>query len=166
MKNSHISLFRVWFCLMGCFGTFSLSAQTVAPTEISAQYGPETGISGLMPKLSYRGPAEGWYGGVSVSVWLVAVGAVTVAPCYGYRYRGAASELSVAFTWVGARRDGGRGQAGFFINANPRVMLGHRMYVGFGPGFYLYRSKRPTNTLWDDVGRYNFELGYSERLRW
>lgn len=39
------------------------------------------------------------------------------------------------------------------------------MYAGFGPGFYLYRSKRRTNTLWDDVGRYNFELGYSERLR-
>lgn len=136
------------------------------PTEIAIQYGPETGISGLMPKLSYRTGATGWYAGVSVSVWVVAVGAVTVSPCFGYRYKGLAAETALAFTYVsGARGGGGRDPNGYYLNINPKVLLGHRVYAGFGPGFYLYKTKSVTNTLWDDVGRYNFEAGYSERLR-
>jgi hypothetical protein len=145
--------------------SFSVCAQNF-PTEISAQYGPETGISGIMPKVSYRSGAEGQYWGISVSWWVVAVSSFSIAPCYGYRHKGMSAEVSAAFTFVlPPDGKGGRGTTGFYFNVNPKVMLGHRIYAGFGPGFYLYRRNSTTKTLWDDAGRYNFELGYSERLR-
>jgi hypothetical protein len=155
----------ILFLLLFTGGASLLPAQDF-PTEISVQYGPETGISGLMPKLGYRNGPEGSYWGISVSVWIVSVAGVTISPCYGYRHRGASAELATAVTFVPGKREGGTKEPrGYFLTANPKVLVGHRVYAGFGPGFYLYRSKKPTNTLWDAVGRYNFELGYSERLR-
>jgi len=53
----------------------------------------------------------------------------------------------------------------FQATVNPKVLLGHRVFVGFGPGIYLFKSKKLSNSRWDDVGRFNFEVGYSENLR-
>lgn len=135
------------------------------PTEISAQYGPETGFSFIMPKLAYRTGAEGWYFGGVVSVCIFEVLAVTVAPVGGYRKKGIAFESSLAFTYVDRETGFRKHPSGYFLNVNPKIMLGHRVFAGFGPGIYLYKSKKPTNTGWDNLGKFNYELGYSENLR-
>lgn len=145
--------------------SISLSAQDF-PTEISAQYGPETGISLLMPKLAYRQPKEGPYLGAFVSVCVVSVATISVGVIGGYRWGGLAGETSLAFTLVGKSSDGVKTSPAIFqANLNPKIMLGQRVFVGFGPGIYIFKSKKLSNSLWDDAGRFNFEVGYSENLR-
>lgn len=145
-----------------------ISGQTLFddfPSEISVQYGPETGFSLLMPKAAARTSPEGWYYGVAFSTNLVSVFTFTIAPVGGYRKQGFSADVSLAYTFVSGQRDGGKDPRGHFLNLNPKVMLGHRVFAGFGPSFYLVRSKKQTNSAWDDLGKYNFELGYSNRLR-
>lgn len=135
------------------------------PSEISIQYGPETGVSLLMPKVAARTSPGGWYYGVALSTNLVSVFTFTVAPVGGYRKKGFAADASLAYTFVSGGRDGVTYPNGHFLNLNPKVMLGHRVFAGFGPSFYLVRSKKQTNSAWDNLGKYNFELGYSNGLR-
>ncbi|MBP6812190.1 MAG: hypothetical protein KA138_11760 [Saprospiraceae bacterium] len=138
------------------------------PTEISLQYGPETGLSHIFfPKISYRENGQGLYFGGFVSVNLVAVLAVSTGPLIGYRKKGLAAETSLSYTFTSGRGDGmtrEESTSGHWLNLNPKVLLGYkRVFAGFGPSFYLIKPKKLTTTLWDDVGKYNFELGYSER---
>lgn len=138
------------------------------PTEISLQYGPETGLSHFFfPKVSYRESGQGLYFGGFVSVNLVAVLAFSIGPMIGYRYKGLAAETSLSYTFTTGRGDGmtkEESTPGHWLNLNPKVLLGYsRVFAGFGPSFYLIKPKKLTITLWDDVGKYNFELGYSER---
>lgn len=136
------------------------------PTEISIQYGPETGLSLLFPKFAYRPAHEGAYLGGFVSVNMVAVAAISVGIIGGYRRGGLAGETSLAFTVVSGSSDGmKKGPAIFQANLNPKIILGHHGFVGFGPGIYLFKSKKRNDSLWDDAGKYNFELGYSENFR-
>ncbi|MBL7826469.1 MAG: hypothetical protein JNJ57_07560 [Saprospiraceae bacterium] len=151
--------------LLCCQWHFSLAQDF--PSEVSIQYGPETGISGIMPKLAYRTPSEGWYFGGFFSIWLMESFSISVGVVGGYRYRGSALETSLSLTRIDfANYNESKKFRGTWLTVNPRVMLGQNVYAGFGPGFYLLRPKKETGTLWDDVGKWNFELGYSELLRW
>lgn len=146
---------------------FQLKCQDF-PTEISLQYGPETGLSHVFfPKISYRESGQGFYFGGFVSVSLVAVVGFSIGPMIGYRYKGLAAETSLSYTFTRGRVDGmakKEGTPGHWLNLNPKVLLGYQsVFAGFGPSFYLIKPQKPTNTIWDDVGKYNFELGYSER---
>jgi len=149
------------------FIPFLLFSQTKAvdSESISLQYGPETGISFIFPKVAYRTPMAGGYYGGLISVNLVGVAAISLGVIGGYRVNGFAVESSLTGTFVSGSRDGEKQPNGFWLNLNPKVLVGHKAFAGFGPGFYLVRPRKLTNSLWDDAGKFNFEVGYSELFR-
>ena len=138
------------------------------PTEYSVQFGPETGMSHLfLPKISYRENGQGVYFGGFISVNLIAVFAFSTGPMIGYRYKGLAAETSLSYSFTNGKGDGmtkKESTPGHWLNLNPKLMLGYRkVFAGFGPSLYLIKPKKLTSTFLDDAGKYNFELGYSER---
>ena len=149
------------------FAATLLFGQKMATDDlaVSMQYGPETGISLFFPKVALRTPTEGGYFGGFVSVNLVGRAAISLGAIGGYRLGGLATELSLSGTFVSGKHDGGQVPRGFWLSCNPKVLLGHKAFIGFGPGFYLVKPRKLTNSLWDDAGKLNFELGYSELFR-
>ncbi len=135
------------------------------PTEISVQFGPETGVSAFFPKLSYRENGEGIYFGGFVSVSMIGRFSFSIGPIIGYRYKVLAAESSLSWSYIHVRDyDHDDIYSVNRLTFNPKLMLGYkRAFAGFGPSFYLVKPKRESNSYLDPIGKYNFELGYSER---
>lgn len=135
------------------------------PTEVSIQVGPETGVSVFLPKCSYRENGQGVYFGGFVSVSMFGVFGFSLGPLVGYRHKVLAVESSLSWSYISVT-DHDKGEK-FSVNRltlNPTLMLGYKKaFAGFGPSFYLIKPKRMSNSFLDPIGKYNFELGYSNR---
>jgi hypothetical protein len=135
-------------------------------TSVSVQFGPETGISLLMPKVTARQEQQGFYFGILVSCNVFEVLTLTVAPILGYRYQSVAAETTLAGTYFTASKyDIATAKHtnfhSFLMNLNPKLILSYRKaYVGFGPSFSVLKPKVNHDTFWDRIPtKFNFELG-------
>ncbi|MEN9612265.1 MAG: hypothetical protein RLZZ628_3079 [Bacteroidota bacterium] len=154
-----------WFLICFFLSTKLLIAQT-GFGSMSAQFGPETGISLIMPKVTWRPEKQGFYVGGLVSCNVFAMLAVTAAPIIGYRYQSIATEATLAGTYFSAEiQDSLTGKRtsfnSFLINWNPKLILYYRkVYLGFGPSFSLLKPKVNHDTFWDRIPtQFNFEFG-------
>jgi hypothetical protein len=136
-------------------------------TYVSAQFGPETGLSFIFPKFAARQREDGLYFGAFVSVNLVGVLAVSAGPIVGYRIGNFALESSLSATYVGYSDVKNINK--FFLNINPKAIISIKpVFASFGPSFYLYKSKKVgDDTLWEDLAKaklgsfssFNYEIG-------
>jgi hypothetical protein len=140
------------------------------PVYASAQFGPETGISFILPKFATRQREDGLYFGAFVSVNFFTVLSISAGPIVGYRQSNFAVENSLSATWVGDYdSSNGKNSSKFFLNLNPKVVISVKpVFASFGPSFYLYKSKKVgDDTLWDDLAKaklgsaksFNYEIG-------
>jgi hypothetical protein len=140
------------------------------PVYVSAQFGPETGISFITPKFAARHQEEGLYFGAFISINVFAVLTLSAGPIIGYKKGSIALESSLSATFVGDYdSSNGKNPSKFFLNVNPKVVISVKpVFASFGPSFYLYKSKKVgDDTLWDDLAKaklgsfssFNYEIG-------
>ncbi len=169
LKPFKIILFS-FFCFLSNMSYSQNQTEKGIPVYVSAQYGPETGISFITPKFATRKREDGLYFGAFVSVNFFTVLTISAGPIVGYRQGSFAIENSLSATWVGDYdSSNGKNSTKFFLNFNPKVIISVRPVFGsFGPSFYLYKSKKEgDNTLWDDLAKaklgsfssFNYEIG-------
>jgi hypothetical protein len=159
-----------FFCFLSNISFSQNQTEKGTATYVSAQFGPETGLSFIMPKFAARQREDGLYFGAFFSVNCIGVLTLSAGPIVGYRQGNFAVENSLSATWVGDfDSSNGKNSSKFFLNLNHKVIISVKpVFASFGPSFYLYKSKKVgDDTLWDDLAKakfgsfksFNYEIG-------
>lgn len=140
---------------------------------VGAAVGPETGISGFLPKISYyqfaRSGAWQHYRAAEASLWLMEAVFFSVDALAGIQWKAASLDVSLGWLYYPKLNSAqlpvsyGPYQQ---LTLNPKmgIQLG-RVWLKAGPAFFLYRNYRPDENQvglfsLTQIGKlhYNFEL--------
>jgi hypothetical protein len=138
------------------------------PVYVSAQFGPETGISFFMPKVAIRQQGDGLYFGAFISMNVFEVLTISAGPIIGYKKSGIGVESSLAATYT-FKEERTQMPNKFYLNFNPKIFLSYKeVFATFGPSFYLIKSQKVGGeNLWNTFAKsrlgqamnFNYEIG-------
>lgn len=133
--------------------------------------GPETGLSGIMPKISYidinKNRIIDTYFGFEATAWVVGAGMLSAGTLYGIKKSFLTFETSICFWWYTKQKATEYSEAyGPLHHAtlNPKFGIKiWRFWLKAGPAIFLYKkyTDEPPEILnWTKIGKihYNFEI--------
>jgi hypothetical protein len=108
--------------------------------------GPETGISGFLPKISYynfkeRKSIESYYG-IEGSVWVIGAGMFSADLLYGIKKNSFTLDNSIGLWWYPKTEENNSKNGPYFhVTLNPKLGIKFwKLWVKTGPSIFIFRD--------------------------